>query len=567
MISIDGLAVEFGGTTLFSDISFVINEKDRIALMGKNGAGKSTLLKILAGVRQPTRGKISAPKDSVIAYLPQHLMTEDGRTVFQEAAQAFAHLHEMEAEIERLNKELETRTDYESDSYMELIENVSALSEKFYAIDSTNYEEDVEKALLGLGFVREDFNRQTSDFSGGWRMRIELAKLLLQKPDVLLLDEPTNHLDADGRKRLYNLIRRTSATVLVISHDRTLLNQLPAICELSSQGLTYYSGNYDFYKEQKALQQKALTQQLEEKQKALRLARKVAREVEERKAKQNVRGEKNSIKKGIPRIMMGALKNNAENSSSRLSSIHMEKTEKLQAEMSGIKSSLPQTDKLKTDFNASHLHVGKVLVKAKDVNFHYPSLAASPMETTRPEAVKELWSSSLTFQLRSGDRLSLKGKNGSGKTTLLKLIMGELHPTGGVMERADFTSVYLDQEYSLVRNERSVLQQAEAFNHRHLPEHEMKTILNRYLFPHDVWNKPCSKLSGGEKMRLSFCCLMIADNTPDMFILDEPTNNLDIESIEIITATIRDYAGTVIAISHDREFLKDTGIEREILLE
>lgn len=389
----------------------------------------------------------------------------------------------------------------------------------------------------------------------------------MHNPTAILLDEPTNYLDADGRERLYNLIRRTSATVLVISHDRTLLNQLPAICELSSQGLTYYSGNYDFYKEQKALQQKALTQQLEEKQKALRLARKVAREVEERKAKQNVRGEKNSIKKGIPRIMMGALKNNAENSSSRLSSIHTEKTEKLQAEMSGIKSSLPQTDKLKTDFNASHLHVGKVLVKAKDVNFHYPSLAASPMETTRPEAVKELWSSSLTFQLRSGDRLSLKGKNGSGKTTLLKLIMGELHPTGGVMERADFTSVYLDQEYSLVRNERSVLQQAEAFNHRHLPEHEVKTILNRYLFPRDVWNKPCGKLSGGEKMRLSFCCLMIADNTPDMFILDEPTNNLDIESIEIITATIRDYAGTVIAISHDREFLKDTGIEREILLE
>ena len=193
-VSYTHLAVEFGGTTLFSDISFVINEKDRIALMGKNGAGKSTLLKILAGVRQPTRGRISAPKECVIAYLPQHLMTEDGRTVFEETAQAFAHLHEMEAEIERMNKELETRTDYESDSYMELIENVSALSEKFYAIDATNYEEDVEKALLGLGFMREDFHRQTSDFSGGWRMRIELAKLLLQKPDVLLLDEPTNCL-------------------------------------------------------------------------------------------------------------------------------------------------------------------------------------------------------------------------------------------------------------------------------------------------------------------------------------------------------------------------------------
>ena len=219
MISIDGLAVEFGGTTLFSDISFVINEKDRIALMGKNGAGKSTLLKILAGVRQPTRGKISAPKDSVIAYLPQHLMTEDGRTVFQEAAQAFAHLHEMEAEIERLNKELETRTDYESDSYMELIENVSALSEKFYAIDSTNYEEDVEKALLGLGFVREDFNRQTSDFSGGWRMRIELAKLLLQKPDVLLLDEPTNHLDMESITALNNGLIKFPGVALFSCHD------------------------------------------------------------------------------------------------------------------------------------------------------------------------------------------------------------------------------------------------------------------------------------------------------------------------------------------------------------
>jgi len=198
MISVDGLTVEFGGSTLFQDISFVINEKDRIALMGKNGAGKSTLLKILAGARQPSRGKVSAPKDSVIGYLPQHLMTEDGRTVFEEAAQAFSHLHQMEAEIEQLNKELETRTDYESDSYMDLIEQVSTLSEKFYSIDATNYEADVEKALLGLGFTREDFTRQTTDFSGGWRMRIELAKLLLQNPDVLLLDEPTNHLDIES---------------------------------------------------------------------------------------------------------------------------------------------------------------------------------------------------------------------------------------------------------------------------------------------------------------------------------------------------------------------------------
>ena len=226
MISVDGLTVEFGGSALFSDISFVINEKDRIALMGKNGAGKSTLLKILAGVREPTRGKVSAPKDTVIAYLPQHLMTEDGRTVFEETAQAFAHLHEMEAEIAALNKELETRTDYESDSYMELIERVSTLSEKFYSIEEINYDADIEKTLLGLGFTREDFNRQTSEFSGGWRMRIELAKLLLKKPDVLLLDEPTNHLDIESIQWLEDFLIDNGQAVVVISHDRAFVDHI-----------------------------------------------------------------------------------------------------------------------------------------------------------------------------------------------------------------------------------------------------------------------------------------------------------------------------------------------------
>ena len=220
MITVDGLTVEFGGTTLFKDISFQINEKDRIALMGKNGAGKSTLLKIIAGVRTATRGSVSAPKDCVIAYLPQHLMTEDGRTVFEETCQAFAHLHEMQTEIDRINNELTTRTDYDSDDYMQLIEKVSSLSEKFYAIDMTHFEEDVEKTLLGLGFERSDFNRPTSEFSGGWRMRIELAKLLLKSPDVLLLDEPTNHLDIESIGWLEDFIINSSKAVVVISHDR-----------------------------------------------------------------------------------------------------------------------------------------------------------------------------------------------------------------------------------------------------------------------------------------------------------------------------------------------------------
>ena len=220
MVSVDGLAVEFGGTTLFSDVSFVINDNDRIALMGKNGAGKSTLLKILAGVRKPSRGAVSAPKDTVIAYLPQHLMTEDGRTVFEETSQAFAHLHEMQAHLDDLNKQLAERTDYESDEYMALIEEVATLSEKFYAIDMTHFEEDVEKTLLGLGFERSDFNRQTSEFSGGWRMRIELAKMLLQNPDVLLLDEPTNHLDIESIGWLENFLISNGKAVVVISHDR-----------------------------------------------------------------------------------------------------------------------------------------------------------------------------------------------------------------------------------------------------------------------------------------------------------------------------------------------------------
>ena len=226
MITVDGLTVEFGGTTLFKDISFQINEKDRIALMGKNGAGKSTLLKIIAGVKTATRGSVSAPKDCVIAYLPQHLMTEDGRTVFEETCQAFAHLHEMQTEIDRINNELTTRTDYDSDDYMQLIEKVSSLSEKFYAIDMTHFEEDVEKTLLGLGFERSDFNRPTSEFSGGWRMRIELAKLLLKSPDVLLLDEPTNHLDIESIGWLEDFIINSSKAVVVIRHDRKFVDDI-----------------------------------------------------------------------------------------------------------------------------------------------------------------------------------------------------------------------------------------------------------------------------------------------------------------------------------------------------
>lgn len=270
MITVDGLTVEFGGTTLFKDISFQINEKDRIALMGKNGAGKSTLLKIIAGVRTATRGSVSAPKDCVIAYLPQHLMTEDGRTVFEETCQAFAHLHQIQAEIDRINNELLTRTDYDSDEYMQLIENVSTLSEKFYAIDMTHFEEDVEKTLLGLGFEREDFNRPTSEFSGGWRMRIELAKLLLKSPDVLLLDEPTNHLDIESIGWLEDFICNSSKAVVVISHDRKFVDDITTRTIEVTMGRIYdYKATYSQYLELRKERREQQMKQYEEQQKMI----------------------------------------------------------------------------------------------------------------------------------------------------------------------------------------------------------------------------------------------------------------------------------------------------------
>ena len=512
---------------LFSNLNLIINSGEKTALTGNNGCGKSTLMRILAGEASPGTGSVHC--SGHLYYVPQHFGQYDDRTV---------------AQVLGIDRKL---------TALHAILNGDTAEEHFARLDNDwNIEERTQAVLHAWHLNGISLLRPLEGLSGGEKTRLFLAGMELKEPDTLLLDEPTNHLDTAGRKRLYDFVHRTSATVLVISHDRTLLNLLPAICELSRNGLACYGGNYDFYKEQKEVHRNALQQQLEEKEKALCLARKTAREMEERKARQNTRGEKASIKKGIPRILLGGLKNHAENSSSKLSNVHAEKTDKIQQEITNLKGSLPQTNKLKTDFNASALHIGKILVTAQNINFHYP------------DSNTNLWTVPLSFQLRSGNRFCIKGDNGSGKTTLLKLITGELTPTGGTIERADFTYIYLDQEYSLIQNEYTVSEQAEAFNLRHLPEHETKTILNRYLFPQDVWNKPCSKLSGGEKMRLAFCCLMIADNTPDLFILDEPTNNLDIESIEIITATIRNYQGTVLAVSHDRDFLKETGIEQEI---
>ena len=502
MISIDGLAVEFGGTTLFSDISFVINEKDRIALMGKNGAGKSTLLKILAGVRQPTRGKISAPKDCVIAYLPQHLMTEDGRTVFQETAQAFAHLHEMEAEIDRMNKELETRTDYESDSYMELIEQVSALSEKFYAIDATNYEEDVEKALLGLGFTREDFNRQTS---GGWRMRIELAKLLLQKPDVLLLDEPTNHLDIESIQWLEEFLINNGKAVIVISHDRKFVDNITTRTIEVTMGRIYdYKVNYSKYlelrKERREQQQKAYDDQ----QKFI---------AETKEFIERFKGTYSKTLQVQSRVKM------------------LEKLVLLEVDEE-------DTSALRLKFPPSPR------------SGNYPVIMENVGKTYGDHVVFK--NANLTIE--RGDKVAFVGKNGEGKSTLVKCIMGEIEHEGTLTIGHNVQIGYFAQnQASLLDENLTVFQTIDDVAKGEI-RNKIRDLLGAFMFggPEESMKK-VKVLSGGERTRLAMIKLLL--EPVNLLILDEPTNHLDMKTKDILKQALMDFDGTLILVSHDRDFL------------
>ena len=530
---------------LFSDLNFAISKGQKLGLVGNNGCGKSTLLQIIAGQLSPSSGVIVRPDD--LYYIPQHFGQYDSLTI----AQAL--------QIERKQQAL----------HAILAGDVS--NENFTILnDDWNIEERSIAALDLWGLGQFTLSYPMNLLSGGEKTRVFLAGMDIHHPSVILMDEPTNHLDSSGRQRLYDWVEKYLSnfehTVLVVSHDRTLLNLLPEICELEKHQINYYGGNYEFYKEQKTLMQEALQQRIEEKEKALGIARKVARETAERRDKQNVRGEKSNIRKGVPRIVLNALQGKSEKSTSKLTGVHQEKAEKLTNERNQLRGSLSPTAALKTDFNSSSLHTGKILVTAKEINFSYHSNSINNDIQENSISKQQLWQAPVSFQLKSGDRLRIEGANGSGKTTLLKLITGQLQPQEGTLTRTDFSYVYLKQEYSIIDDRNSILEQAYAFNSRNLPEHEIKIILNRYLFPASEWDKSCRKLSGGEKMRLAFCCLMISNNTPDMFILDEPTNNLDIQSIEIITATIKNYAGTVIAISHDNYFIQEIGVEQCILL-
>lgn len=526
---------------LFSDLNFAISKGQKLGLVGNNGCGKSTLLQIIAGQLSPSSGVIVRPDD--LYYIPQHFGQYDSLTI----AQAL--------QIERKQQAL----------HAILAGDVS--NENFTILnDDWNIEERSIAALDLWGLGQFTLSYPMNLLSGGEKTRVFLAGMDIHHPSVILMDEPTNHLDSSGRQRLYDWVEKYRSTLLVVSLDRTLLNLLPEICELEKHQINYYGGNYEFYKEQKTLMQEALQQRIEEKEKALGIARKVARETAERRDKQNVRGEKSNIRKGVPRIVLNALQGKSEKSTSKLTGVHQEKAEKLTNERNQLRGSLSPTAALKTDFNSSSLHTGKILVTAKEINFSYHSNSINNDIQENSISKQQLWQAPVSFQLKSGDRLRIEGANGSGKTTLLKLITGQLQPQEGTLTRTDFSYVYLNQEYSIIDDRNSILEQAYAFNSRNLPEHEIKIILNRYLFPASEWDKSCRKLSGGEKMRLAFCCLMISNNTPDMFILDEPTNNLDIQSIEIITATIKNYAGTVIAISHDNYFIQEIGVEQCILL-
>lgn len=504
MISVDGLTVEFGGSALFSDISFVINEKDRIALMGKNGAGKSTLLKILAGVREPTRGKVSALKDTVIAYLPQHLMTEDGRTVFEETAQAFAHLHEMEAEIAALNKELETRTDYESDSYMELIERVSTLSEKFYSIEEINYDADIEKTLLGLGFTREDFNRQTSEFSGGWRMRIELAKLLLKKPDVLLLDEPTNHLDIESIQWLEDFLIDNGQAVVVISHDRAFVDHITTRTIEVTMGRIYdYKVNYSQYlqlrKERREQQQKAYDEQ----QKFI---------AETKDFIERFKGTYSKTLQVQSRVKM------------------LEKLEILEVDEE-------DTSALRLKFPPSP-RSGSYPVTIENVSKSYGDHTV-------------FRNANLTIE--RGDKIAFVGKNGEGKSTLVKCIMKELEHDGTLTIGHNVMIGYFAQnQASLLDENLTVFQTIDDVAKGDI-RNKIKDLLGAFMFGGENSAKKVKVLSGGERTRLAMIKLLL--EPVNLLILDEPTNHLDMKTKDILKQALMDFDGTLIVVSHDRDFL------------
>jgi ATPase subunit of ABC transporter with duplicated ATPase domains len=513
---------------LFDGLNLAVNDHQKIALIGNNGAGKSTLLRLVAGLLPPASGRIttSAPP----YYVPQHFGQFDALTV----AQALGISEKLTALHEILDGQA---TDA----------NLTALD------DDWTIEERSQEALQHWGLPELALTQPLAALSGGQKTRVFLAGIAIHQPGLVLLDEPSNHLDTAGRQLLYDFIQATTSTLLVVSHDRKLLNLLDSVAELSRRGITLYGGNYDFYAEQKQVASMALHHDVKSKEKALRKARETEREALERKQKQDARGKKSQDKAGLPTIVLGMMRNSAENSGARLKNQHAEKVGTISQDLSELRKELPDLDKMKFGFDNSALHKGKILFTANGLNYSYgPRL---------------LWYPALNFQLHSGERVALRGLNGSGKTTLIRLILGELVQQAGTLYRADVQAVYIDQDYSLINDQLTVYEQAQQFNQTALQEHEVKIRLNRFLFTKEDWDKPCHALSGGEKMRLLLCALTIRSQAPDLIILDEPTNNLDIQNLEILTAALNDYQGTLLVVSHDACFLEQIRVEQTIHLE
>jgi len=504
MISVDGLTVEFGGTTLFKDISFAINEKDRIALMGKNGAGKSTLLKIIAGAKTPSRGKISAPQDAVIAYLPQHLLTEDNRTVFEEAAQAFAHVHDMEREIEDLNLQLNSRSDYESPEYYNLIEKVSTLSEKFYSIEDINYDAEVEKILIGLGFLRSDFTRPTGEFSGGWRMRIELAKILLLKPDLILLDEPTNHMDIESIQWFEDFLINSAKAVIVISHDKAFVDNITTRTIEVTMGRIYdYKVNYSSYLQLRLERREQQQKQFDEQQKFI-----------------------SDNQDFIDRFRGTFSKTNQ------------------------VQSRVKMLEKLDI-----------IEVDEEDNSSLRLKFPPSPRSGSYPVILEDLAKrygdhtvfSGASFNITRGERVAFVGKNGEGKSTLVKCIMGETDYNGKLsIGHNTLIGYFAQNEASLLDEEITVFQTIDDVAKGDIRT-KIRDILGAFMFGGDSWDKKVKVLSGGERTRLAMIKLLL--EPVNLLILDEPTNHLDIKTKDILKSALQDYDGTLILVSHDRDFL------------
>ena len=504
MITVNDIAVEFGGTTLFSEVTFAINENDKIALMGKNGAGKSTLLKIVAGENKPTRGVISAPSDAVIAYLPQHLLTSDNCTVMEETSKAFADVLNMKKEIDEINDQLTIRTDYESDEYMKLIERVSELSEKFYSIEEVNYEAEVEKVLKGLGFEREDFNRQTSEFSGGWRMRIELAKILLKKPDLILLDEPTNHMDIESIQWLEEFLINQAKAVMVISHDKTFVDNITNRTIEVTMGRIYdykavYSEYLELRKDRRIHQQKAYDEQ----QKFI---------AENQAFIDRFRGT-------------------------------FSKTESVQSRVKMLEKIVP-------------IEVDEVDTSALKLKF--PPSPRSGQYPVVVEGLSKSYGDHVVFKdanmvIERGQKVALVGKNGEGKSTMIKAIMGEIDFEGKLEVGHNAQIGYFAQnQASLLDGEMTIFETIDQIAVGDVRT-KIKDLLGAFMFKGDDIQKKVKVLSGGEKTRLAMIKLLL--EPVNVLILDEPTNHLDMKTKDIIKDALRDFDGTLILVSHDRDFL------------